>query len=133
MTKNRKDAFIEYVEKMQEAIYQLPKEEVEVLGMDIEDIDLAIEYFAEIRESKVKPVKPLTENGKAIIEYMREHHAEKSQMQSKEIAEGIGVSSRSVAGAMRKLVTEVFVEKAGSDDTKSNYYVLTEKGLTYDI
>ena len=38
-----------------------------------------------------------------------------NMFKAKDIAEGIFVSSRSVSGAIRKLVTDGFVEKVGQD------------------
>ena len=47
-----------------------------------------------------------------------------------EIAEGLFISSRAVSGAMRKLVTDGFVEKVGQDPVM---YALTEKGRNIEI
>ena len=44
---------------------------------------------------------------------------------AREIAEGIGVLSKAVSGAMRKLVTDGYVEKVGKDPV---IYTITEKG-----
>ena len=49
---------------------------------------------------------------------------------SKEIAEGLFTSGRSVAGSMRKLVTDGYVEKVGKDPVQ---YSLTEIGQNYKI
>ena len=43
---------------------------------------------------------------------------------SKSIANGLSISSRSVAGSMRKLVTEGFVSKSGEPAV----YRITDKG-----
>jgi predicted transcriptional regulator len=51
-------------------------------------------------------------------------------MKAKEIAEGMFISSRAVSGAMRKLVTDGFVEKVGQDPVM---YILTEKGKNINI
>ena len=50
--------------------------------------------------------------------------------QDRDIAEALFVSSRSVSGAMRKLVTDGFVEKIGQDPVM---YSLTEKGKNIEI
>ena len=48
---------------------------------------------------------------------------------AKDIADGIGISSRTVSGAMRKLVTDGFVEK--EIGPRSCIYAITEKGKKY--
>ena len=49
---------------------------------------------------------------------------------SKEIAEALFTSGRSVAGSMRKLVKDGYFEKVGKDPVQ---YSLTEKGKTYQF
>ena len=49
---------------------------------------------------------------------------------AKDIAEGLFISSRGVSGAMRKLVTDGYVEKVGQDPV---IYSLTEKGKIVEI
>ena len=49
---------------------------------------------------------------------------------ARDIAEGLFISSRAVSGAMRKLVTDGFVEKVGQDPV---IYSITEKGKNIDI
>lgn len=72
-----------------------------------------------------KAEKPLfTDNGKLILRYMQEH-LETPHWKAKDLAEELFVSSRTVAGASRKLVSDGFVEKLGQDPT---IYALTEKG-----
>lgn len=71
----------------------------------------------------------LTENGKAILKYLQEH-PETEMWKAKDIADGMAVSSRTVAGACRKLVTDQFVEKLGESPT---LYALTNKGKTFEI
>ena len=49
---------------------------------------------------------------------------------AKDIAEGLFISSRTVSGAMRKLVSDGFVEKVGQDPV---IYTITEKGKEIEI
>ena len=77
-------------------------------------------------EEKDKPL--FTENGEKILKYMQEHITDLPMAKSMTIAEGLLISSRGVAGAMRKLVTDEFVEKVGSNPC---IYTLTEKGKNY--
>ena len=49
---------------------------------------------------------------------------------AKDIGEGLFISSRAVSGAIRKLVTDGYVEKIGQEPV---VYALTEKGKTVEI
>ena len=49
---------------------------------------------------------------------------------ARDIAEGLFVSSRTVSGAIRKLVTDGFVEKVGQDPV---IYSITEQGKNIKI
>jgi predicted transcriptional regulator len=49
---------------------------------------------------------------------------------SKDIAAGLGLSSRAVSGTLRKLVNDGFVDKMGKDPI---IYTITEKGTNYTI
>lgn len=77
--------------------------------------------------SKDKP--ELTDNGKLVLKYMQDH-LDTAAWKAREIADGLFVSSRNVSGAMRKLVTDGFVEKLGQDPV---IYAITEKGKNYII
>lgn len=68
--------------------------------------------------------KPMfTDNGKAILMYLQS--VSDGMYKAKDIAEGMGIASKSVAGAIRKLVTEGYCEKIGKDPV---VYSITEKG-----
>lgn len=73
-----------------------------------------------------KPI--LTDNGKLVLKYLQ--NAEPGIYKAKDIADGLFVSSRNVSGAMRKLVTDGFVEKVGESPV---LYTLTEKGKEFKI
>ena len=49
---------------------------------------------------------------------------------AKDIAEGLGISSRTVSGSLRKLVTDGFVDKVSTNPT---IYAISEKGKNYKI
>lgn len=75
--------------------------------------------------SKEEVEKPMfTDNGKLILRFLQEH-SEVPMWKSRDIAEGLVISSRGVSGAMRKLVNDEFVEKIGQDPA---VYALTDKG-----
>ena len=75
--------------------------------------------------------KPLfTDNGKLILKYLQDHQTDMPMGKAKDIGEGLFISSRAVSGAIRKLVTDGYVEKIGQDPV---VYSLTEKGKTITI
>ena len=75
--------------------------------------------------------KPLfTDNGKLVMEYLQSLADGAPAMKSKDIAEALFVSSRTVSGAMRKLVSDGFVEKMGESPV---LYLITEKGKNIEI
>ena len=79
---------------------------------------------------EIKDEKPaLTENGKTILNYMRENQDVKC-WKAKDLAERMGISSRGASGTLRKLVNDGFCEKLGQDPV---IYSLTEKGKTFEI
>lgn len=113
-----KKEFLEFIRKLIEANPELAKE---LMTENIEAMMKALE-----QEDKEK--SELTDNGKNILTFLQ--NADKTIYTSKEIALDLGVSSRVVSGAMRKLVADNFVEKIGVGPVT---YTLTEKGKNYVI
>ena len=71
----------------------------------------------------------ITENGLKILKYMQEKQEQHNNIfSSKDIAEGLHITSRSVSGSMRKLVTDSYVEKLGNNPV---CYSLTEQGKLF--
>lgn len=98
--------------------------------VDINELDPDIVLYWEALKGKVEEDKPLfTDNGKLILQYLKDNQ-ETPMWKAKDIAEGLFISSRGVSGAMRKLVTDGYVEKVGQDPV---IYSLTEKGKTVEI
>lgn len=74
--------------------------------------------------------KPMfTDNGKLILKYMQDNQSVE-HWKARDIGEGLFISSRTVSGAIRKLVSDGFVEKIGQDPV---VYSLTEKGKAITI
>ena len=85
-------------------------------------------YINALQDNKIdKPV--LTDNGKLILSYLQQH-PDKIMLKAKDIAEDLYISSRGVSGALRKLVTDGFVEKMGESPV---IYSITEKGKNFII
>jgi predicted transcriptional regulator len=73
----------------------------------------------------------ITENGRKILLFMQENEEAMNNMfTSKEIAEAFFTSGRSIAGSMRKLVSDEFVSKEGKDPIR---YSLTEVGRSLSL
>ena len=74
--------------------------------------------------------KPLfTENGKNVLKFLQEH-PETETWKAKDIAAEMLISSRSVAGSARKLVSDGYLEKVGQDPV---FYTLTNKGKEINL
>ena len=112
---SKKDEFIKYIEKL------INEEE---MSKDAKD------YWEALKVSKEIEKPTFTDNGKLIMKYLQELPEGAPAMKAKEIAEVMFISSRAVSGAMRKLVTDGFVEKVGQDPVM---YILTEKGKEIKI
>lgn len=108
-----KQEFIEFVEKV-------------VQEFNVEMPEGAQKYFDTMKSVPEKEKPMFTDGGKQILKYMKDNHVEGETVTAKRVAEGMGISSRSVSGALRKLVTDGFMEKAGTDPV---VYALTYKGV----
>lgn len=119
----KKEKFIKIVEDLFTEVNDIQDKEIDQDAWD---------YLETLKTQKTKTRSvEITENGKAILEYMQGAIEEfDNNFLSKEIAEGLFTSSRSVSGAMRKLVTDGFVEK--SEDSPI-IYSLSEKGKDFKI
>ena len=108
---SKKQEFIKFVEMAIEAYPQEMPEDARI-------------YWDALR-SKEEAEKPMfTDNGKLIIKFLQDNQSV-PMWKSKDIADGLVISSRGVSGAMRKLVSDGFVEKIGQDPA---VYALTDKG-----
>lgn len=117
MTKKRE--FIEFIE----GIFSADPE----LEVNMPD---NVKAYWEIFKGKDEDSKPLfTENGKLILQYMRDNLTV-PMFKSRDIAEGLFISSRVVSGSIRKLVSDGFVEKVSQDPV---VYALTDNGKTIEI
>ena len=86
-------------------------------------------YLDALRENGEQEEKPeFTDNGKMILQYLQT--IPEGMYKARDIAEGLFTSSKCVSGAMRKLVTDGFVEKVGQDPVM---YALTDAGRKINI
>lgn len=98
----------------------------------------ALEYFEEFKLSKenaqTKAIVGVTEKGKPILKYMQNNHESfGNRFRSKDIAEGLFVSPRSVTGSLRKLSTDNYIKKLTEDGVSPIIYAITSKGLEEDL
>lgn len=115
-----KQEFLDFINKLMEANPELT---ASLMNDNIKA------YLAAICDNEAVKDKPMfTENGKNILRYMQENDIKLTK--SKDIAEGMGIASRSVTGAIKKLVTDGFVEKFGESPI---LYSITEKGKEIKI
>lgn len=95
-----------------------------------EEMDIAEKYWQSFIKDEETSVK-ITESGKKILLFMQENEETMNNVfTSKEIAEAFFTSGRSIAGSMRKLVSDKFVSKEGKDPIR---YSLTEAGRSLSL
>lgn len=120
MKMSKKSEFLKF---LNELLVTAPEETINKMS---DDVKKYIEFLT--KENDIE--KPLfTENGKKILVYMRENQ-NVPLMKARDIAEGMEISSKTVSGAIRKLVSDGYVEKVGQDPT---VYTLTENGKNIEI
>lgn len=96
-----------------------------------EEFSLAVAFWEDFKNGKNKSSGKMTENGAKLLSWMQENVDKMTNMfTSKEAAEALFTSGRSVAGSMRKLVNDGYVEKVGKDPVR---YSLTEAGKDYQF
>ncbi len=120
---SKKQKFIELVDKL---LNEMDADEFSELDKE------AIEYFNILKAADINNDKPkFTENGKMVLKYMQDNKELRNNIfNAKEVGEGLGVSSRTASGAMRKLVTDGYVEKIGTNPV---IYSLTSSGIEVDV
>ena len=96
-----------------------------------DEYELAVSFWEDFKNGKVKNSGAMTENGKKLLSWMQENVGTMTNLfTSKEAAEALFTSGRSIAGSMRKLIADGYVEKTGKDPVK---YSLTEAGKSYQL
>ena len=92
--------------------------------------DNLTEYWEKFKGGSGGGDKPqFTENGKKILAFLQANTSTNT-WKAKDIADEMFISSRTVSGAIRKLVTDGYVEKVGQDPV---IYSITEKGIETKI
>lgn len=90
----------------------------------------ALDFWNGLQVSGDSAKPKFTENGKLVLQYMKNNKESFNNLfKAKDIGEGLGISSRTASGAMRKLVTDGYVEKVGTDPI---VYAVTSAGIEVD-
>lgn len=120
MTKKQK--FINFVEGL------IAKIDIDTLDTDSKE---AIEYFNILKSAEGEEKQKFTENGKLVLTYIQQNYETNNNMfKAKDIGEGLNITSRTASGAMRKLVTDGYLEKIASNPV---IYSLTDLGKTISV
>ena len=91
--------------------------------------EAAMLYFESLKNVPSKEPKLITENGVKILKYAQENKDTYNNIfTARSMGDGIGIGSKVVSGAMRKLVTDGFFEKVGANPVS---YSITEKGMNF--
>lgn len=90
-----------------------------------EEIGLVRDYYLKFKDGGGDVSKPaFTEKGIIILKYLKDNP--EAVLPAKKIAEELDLSSRTVSGAMKKLVTDGYVEKF---DGEPKTYSITAAGI----
>lgn len=110
---SKKQKFIDYVES-------------ELFSKkNLDEIDEDVKIYWEATKAEKEDEKPLfTENGRMMLKFLQEHQ-DVPMWKAKAIGDELLVSSRVVAGAMRKLKDDGYIEKVGENPV---LYMLTDSG-----
>lgn len=91
----------------------------------------ALDFWNGLNASGDSDKPRFTENGKLVLKYMQENKENYNNLfKAKDIGEGLGISSRTASGAMRKLVTDGWVDRIGESPT---IYSLTNEGINTNV
>lgn len=111
-----------FIEEISIILYAKGNDPSEVLS------DEALAYWNELVKGKAS-VGGMTETGEKVLTWMLENEKEYSNIfNAKIIGEGLFVASRVVAGAMRKLVADGYVERSGQNPVS---YSLTDTARSW--
>lgn len=108
---NNKEIFIKEIERL----------------LETNPIDqAALDFFIDFKSKKTS--SPITEKGVQILSFLKNFPDQ--SFSSKQIGEEIKLTSRSVAGAARKLIEDGLIEKTDSNPSK---YKITSQGIKFNL
>lgn len=118
----KKEKFIEEVKRV-----------IEKTGSAVEDwfSEDALDFWNGLQVGGGTGKPKFTDNGKLVLTFMKENKdTYKNLFKAKDVGEGLGIASRTASGAMRKLVTDGYIEKVGADPV---VYAITQSGIDVDV
>lgn len=116
---SKKEKFIKCVEQL-------------MADLNKEDYKDEFEYLDNLKNNTTSTVKPFTENGRKILQWMQSEENNYSNLfTAKDIGEGLFISARSAASSMRKLRTDGYVEAIKNSGTTT--YQLTVLGRQVEL
>lgn len=123
---SKKECFIKLVEKlMEDAGYNEMTDEAKAEWAD------ALDFWNGLQVGGGTGKPKFTDNGKLVLTFMKENKdTYKNLFKAKDVGEGLGIASRTASGAMRKLVTDGYIEKVGADPV---VYAITQSGIDVDV
>lgn len=87
----------------------------------------AVLYLEALEENKKATAPTITENGKMVLSYMQKNTR---PAKARDISDRLGIASRTISGALRKLVGDGYVEKISDSPV---IYAITDKGKEFSI
>ena len=99
-----------------------------IYGIEQDEDAEELRSFLAAMTSTTSNKPAFTEIGLDILAYLQDGHEKNNK--AKDIAEGMNLPSKKISGAMRKLVTDGYVEKFGQNPV---IYSLTDQGKNFDI
>lgn len=98
-------------------------------SLNLDMPDNVADFWKAFSTSASEVEKPaLTEKGVEVLKYIRANSL--SMFKSRDIAEGMGLASRSVSGTLTKMKNDGFLERLSESPA---IYSLTDKGNTFEI
>lgn len=95
------------------------------------DLDKAWSYFEAIEDNHGQAPSAnsmITANGRKVLTWMKDNPNNMGNFLASDIGKGLGITSQSVSGTMRKLITEGFVIK-GQYSKNLVCYTITDEGI----
>lgn len=122
---SKKEKFINEIETLMEQALSCQEMPFEGLSSD------ALDFWNGLNSTGDSEKPAFTPNGKLVLDYIQKNKDTYNNLfKAKDIGEGLGISSRTASGAMRKLVTDAYLEKVGQNPT---VYSLTQKGIEVNL
>ena len=110
---SKKQVFIDFIKPFIENSNDIPKD--------------AQDYWIALTAGEATDRPEFTDKGKLILQFLQTHQ-DISMWKAKDIAEGLNLGAKNIAGSARKLANDGYIERVGQNPI---FYALTEKGKNY--